>query len=336
MIRLSYSAITEFQTCPRKYYYSSVLKRGARGSMGRALGFGLAFHEAQAVLWEGGDDRLDKARARWSEAAAREALSFEDTLLGEVLLLGYSLRWDDFRLNYQGAPLVERRVTVPVLDLQGNPDPELELVCVFDVVAMDMDGTTVPVEHKTTTSPIDPGAPYWQRLEMNLQASIYYIVAGDAGRPVNHILWDVIKAPRLERLLATPVERREFYTRPPKGKSAGDPKPGTRLVDETADEFAARVMDQILTDPAGYFQRQAIYRSEDEIARVRADIWMTGQSMLHSLRTGAYPRNLDSCQKFNRPCPYLPVCTGQTDIEDERVYTIRRRNDAAGNEGLWK
>jgi hypothetical protein len=304
--------------------------------MGRALGFGIAFHEAQAALWEGGDHALDKARTAWAVAAARETLSFEDTLLGEVLLLGYSLRWDDFRLNYQGAPLVERRVTVPVLDLQGNPDPELELVCVFDVVAMDEDGTTVPVEHKTTTSAIDPGSAYWTRLDNNLQASIYYVVAGDAGRPIKHILWDVIKAPRLERMLATPVERREFYVKPPKGKAAGDPKPGTRLVDETADEFAVRVMDQILTDPGSYFQRQAIYRSDDEVARVRADIWMTGQAMLHAERTGAYPRNLDSCQKYGRPCPYLPVCTGQADIDDDRVYTIRRRNDAGAEVGLWK
>lgn len=283
-------------------------------------------------MWTWQGEREDPARLRsaieaWNGAALEGRLGYEDSLLGQVLLIGYSLRYDDMRLFFQGAPLVEQRVVGPVLDLAGNPDPDLEVTAVFDIVAYDQEGNTVVVEHKTTKSPIDPGAAYWPRLDLNLQASLYYVVASDHGRSVNHILWDVVKAPELKKLNATPIDKREFYVKSGKWGEAGDPKPGTRLVDETAEQFATRVQELILSNPGAFYARQPVHRSEDEQARTRADLWMVGRQMVHAVENDCYPRNFDGCHKFNRECPYLPVCTGQADITDERMYQIRKRSD---------
>lgn len=667
-VRLSYSSISTFQLCPRKYAYSYIERKERIGGRSRPLGFGSAFHAAQEALWgwsgESTDPgRLSGARKAWADAAASEQLSFEDTLLGEVLLIGYAARWDDLRLSFHGTPLVECKVELPVLRPDGTPDPELVLVCVFDVVTYDADGSSVVVEHKcltgdaelfnqaeglyrtaqdlvgkpvilwtghawgaasvtigsvqpcvavglrsgrtlrvssnhpvltpagwapaggltvgcpvmhsgsgtsgdgvalsddqiawlgymlgdgtfpkgddrraqftkrpgpvlddfvivskwlgfqvacysspkrsaaavqcrgefplaletegfrsankrvpptlmgmdraqtrhflralwstdghfysshdhlyvgyssrsqllcsdvqrllhrlgietrlsncpvvykgakrdywqlrvvsreakrrmrelllgsakyvtlpavrdgvhcndsagldavvsvehlgdlqtysvevpgahtfelegvlthnTTKSDVSPGAAYWGRLDGNLQASIYWLAAADHGRDVQCVLWDVIRAPLFKRADATPLADREYYKRPPAGSGfkPGDLKPGQRTADETADEFAERIMSKVLAEPNAYFGRQELARSDDELDRVRMDLWAVGRQMVHAVRTGAFPRNLQSCNAFNEPCAYLPVCRGEATIDDPTLYRLRVREE---------
>lgn len=339
-MRINYTAISDFQRCNRYYAYRHLERRVRLGYAGRALSFGRAGHKGQEALWGWTGDpddpgRLQAALGAFGAAAAEESLSFEDTILGQILLIGYSARWDDLRLSYHMAPLVERKVTVPVLKPNGDPATDLEVTAVFDVIAYDLDGQTVPVEHKFTSTPIDPGAAYWGRLDLNLQASLYWIVATDAGRQVGHVLWDAIRAPQMKRYEATPLDKRELYkraTRRSDGSTAavGDPKPGVRLDDETADQFTNRVMEKVSSEPAMYFGRQPLYRDESELDRVRADLWQVGRAMQTAVDEGNFPRNLDSCETIKRmrggiDCDYLPVCRGEADIEDERLYTIRVR-----------
>lgn len=334
MLRLSYSSISDFQRCPRYYAHRHIDRRDRIGGGSRPLGFGRSFHKAQEALWgwagEADDPaRLQAATTAFSKEATLEGLSWEDHLLGEVLLIGYAARWDDLRLSFHGTPQPEVKVVGPVLNPSGTPEDGLEIAAVFDVVTTDVDGSTVLAEHKTTKSEIAPGAAYWGSLDLNLQASIYWIVATDAGHQVGHILWDAVRAPEWKRYEATPLDKREFYKRPPAGSTAkpGDPKPGVRLTDETADQFAERVMSKVLTDPNAFYGRQALYRSDDELARVRMDLWSVGKQMQHAVEVGAFPRNLQSCRAFNTECAYLPVCRGEADINDDRLYRLRVRRD---------
>ena len=340
-LRLSTSSVTEFARCPRLFAHNHIDRRERWGATSRPLAFGRAGHKGQEALWrwEGAPadpGRLQAAVDAFQASADTEGLCPEDRILGQVLLLGYAARWDDLKLSFHTAPLVEQKVVVPVLDPAGQPDPDLVLVAVFDVVAYDEDGSTVPIEHKFTVSNIDPGGAYWGRLDLNLQASIQWIVATDAGRSVGHLLWDAIRAPQLRMYQATPLDKREFYKKAYKRADgtvaqAGDPKPGIRLEDETMDAFTARVVASVLSTPAGFFGRKVVTRDEGELDRVRLDLWGWGQQMLRARETGAYPRNLDACETVKRmqggiECAYLPVCTGETTIDDDRVYQIRTRS----------
>lgn len=343
--RTSYSAITDWQRCPRYYGYKHVERIDRIGSKGRSLGFGSAFHLAQAKLWSWEGDHADPARLQgaaqeFARAALEEGLSYEDRVLGEILLIGYTARWDDLRLSFHTPPIVEQKVIAPILAPNGEPDEELEVAAVFDVVAYDEEGRTIPVEHKTTVSDISPGSAYWNRLELNLQASLYYIVASDVGRYVGHVLWDAIRAPELKRLQATPPEKREFYVRKTERKDGtvampGDPKPGIRLNDETANQFAQRVMGEVLSNPLGFYGRLPLHRDESELDRVRYDLWSASRQMLHAKETGLFPRNLDACFKFNRPCQYLPVCRGEASIEDPALYRVRESREPEAEKVLW-
>lgn len=326
-LRLSYSAISDYQTCPRKYYFRWVLQRSAIALAGRSLAFGRAFHEAQEAWWAGEGDgalRLIEAIKKWYEHA--DELTAEDRILGEVLLIGYAAYWSDEALRYQNIPLAERKVETPVLGPDGQPVPEQTGVAVFDVVAYNAQGQTVIIEHKTTRSDVSPGTRYWDRVELSLQADMYHLAAADLGRNVDHVLWDVVRVPDVSRLPATPVHLRETYQKSGPWGKKGDFKRNVRLEPETLDEFQARLTQTILDNPEAYYGRKPLYRDQAALDRARADIWAVGQQIENSLRTGAFPRNTDSCNKYGVQCQYLPVCSGAADINDERLYQIRKRD----------
>src|SRR5262249_20381666 len=140
--------------------------------------------------------------------------------------------------------LAERKVVLPVLRADGTPDPDLEYTVVFDVVGYDRDGNTVLVEHKGTASDITT-QKFWSRFETSLQLPLQVLAAIDCGRAPQKLVLDAVRIPVMHRAKATPIEKREFYKRATAGAAVGDPKPGTRLRDETREEFAARVQDAL-------------------------------------------------------------------------------------------
>lgn len=329
-IRISVSAVQTWQLCNRKYYYNYMAERVRLGESNRPMHFGSAFHEAQAVWWsrhsdENEAERLIAARHKWEDEAGKYGLSADDKLLGNVLLTGYSVRWSDYGLLFQGQPIVEQKVELPLLDPNGNPDPDFVFVLVMDVRTFDETGRTVIIEHKTTGSKIDEGAAYWSRIQNNIQANSYYMAAEDNGHDVAYVLWDVIRAPELTRRSATPIEKREFYLRDGKYGKKGDPKPGTYLTAETHGEFIERLTNLVLSDPRAFFAREQLTPSESEIHQTRADLWGVGQQIKQACDTGSFPRNRKSCMAFNKPCPYLPVCNDEADIDDPRLYTIKTK-----------
>ena len=124
MRRASYSALSDYLTCNRKFYYRWRLgKRAVSASASRSLVFGRAFHEAQAAWWATEGDpatRLIAAITRWGEVNSE--LSAEDRVTGEVLLIGYAAHWSDAMLRYHMIPLAEKRVTAPLLGPDGKPE----------------------------------------------------------------------------------------------------------------------------------------------------------------------------------------------------------------------
>lgn len=331
-LRLSYSAISEFQLCQRKFYLNRVAGYRPVGPEPRPLAFGNAFHAGQQAWWAGrhNDDpgaRLAAAQAAFAQSAELSGLNLADQILGGLLLTGYGAIYADQGLMFHAQPVVEERVVAPVLNPQGRPDPDLEVVAVFDAVCYDEAGRTVVIEHKTTKSLLDDGSRYWERTDPNMQVSLYYIVAGDLGRTVGRFVWDAVRAPEYTLHTATPPEKREFYKRSGTWGKVGDPKPGTRLSDESPDEFAENIRNAIFADPGAFFVRRDLTRTPDELERTRSDLWTVGQQMLRARDTGQYPRNPQSCNAFNTPCAFQPVCWRGESVENPRLYTIRPPRD---------
>ena len=168
------------------------------------------------------------------------------------------------------------------------------------------DVARVVVEHKTTSADITPGSPYWRRLALDAQVSLYL---GGAGA----LLYDVIKKPSLRPLRATPVEARR-YTK------AGTLYAAQREHDETPDAYEARLLADIAQHPDAYYQRGTVVRTEEEAREAGRDVWMAARMIRESRYLDAWPRNPSACDAYGRTCDYWPVCSGTASLDDDVLY----------------
>jgi hypothetical protein len=218
-------------------------------------------------------------------------------------------------------------------------------------------GTTVLIEHKTSSSDIEDGSTFWKRLRLDSQASNYLVGAKAAGFEPTAVLYDVIRKPRIKPYTATPVEKRE-YTKPKdrackeckKKNPAPGPHveavanddgssrdvqcvdgrivtdPGGRLYanmrehDETPDEYRARLRLDIIENVESYFKRGIVVRSVSEEREAAHDAWDVAEQVSRSRLTGRWSRNVDACERYGRFCDHFAVCTGETSHDNPTRY----------------
>jgi len=72
-------------------------------------------------------------------------------------------------------------------------------------------GHSYVIEHKSTVQDTSAGSPYWSKLAVDTQLSIYLDAAAFAlDIPVHGAIYDVLKRPQHEPKLATPADRIEY------------------------------------------------------------------------------------------------------------------------------
>ncbi len=326
-LRLSHSSIQDFLRCSRRWYLAKIQNLEAVAPLARPLDFGSAFHAGQEAWWtvDGSpQERLQAAHQHFA-AKATDELSWEDRQLGPELLTGYACMYGSDELRFHSVPIAERKVILPVLNPDGVEDPDLEYTVIFDVVAYDADGRTVLVEHKTTASDIQT-AKFWGRFDTSLQLPLQALAAFDCGREPSKLILDAVRAPVAHRAKATPIENRKFRTRDDKWGKKGDPLPGTRTRDESREEFAVRMQDDILDNPGKYYARKEYFFDEHSLRMARYDLWSVGQQMLDIIRRdGATPRNPDGCDKYNSVCDFEPACWRGESLSDPKLYRLRTK-----------
>ena len=124
-------------------------------------------------------------------------------------------------------------------------------------------------------------------------------------------LYDVLSKPNLK-----PYKKSAEV----KLKKDGTPYANQRLEDETPEQFEARILEDIAADPAGYFGRAEVVRLEDEVVEAVQDIWQFGRMLRENDLRGFYPRNVDACIRFGRPCPFFGVCAGEASLDDPELF----------------
>jgi hypothetical protein len=306
-----------------------VLRLEGVGEVSRPLDIGRAFHAGQEHWWTGEGSFEARLRAAHEAfAASGSNLSFEDSVLGPELLTGYAAMYGDDELRFVSLPIAERKVVLPVLHPDtGEPEPDLEYTVIFDVVGYDHDGNTVLVEHKSTASDITT-IKFWSRFENSLQLPLQTLAAIDSGRAPQKLVLDAVRAPIMHRLRTTPPEKREFYKRASANGlcKVGDPKPGTRLRDETREEFAARVRESILENPGAFYARREYFFDAHSLDMARYDLWSVGQQMLDVVRrAGATPRNPEGCEKYASVCEFDAACWRGAALTDPSLYQVRSK-----------
>jgi len=298
-MRLSPSKISKFQGCPAKYNFHYNLNIEAIDDDDTARNIGTRIHSYLESWFE---------RTEPGDSSACQALV--DSPVLESTALGYHHRWKG--VEYE----LLANETERIVDIGDD-----QLFGIWDKLIIDNQGRTCIVEHKTTRQNIDPGSRYWDRLVLNTQIDFYFLLACKLGIKIDYILYDVIRIPQLRPLRATPKNKRQYYKT---GDKKGSPRPGTRLKAENPSEFKQRLLAYVTENVYSMYVRKKLFRTQEDIRRTMDDFESLSIQLEVSNGSGAFPRNPNYCYAFNRECEFLPVCTGQTSIDNEQLYQIRK------------
>jgi hypothetical protein len=236
-----------------------------------------------------------------------------DTVKLQVLVMGYHHRWADMQPSL-GIEDIEVVKTFPI----RNPETGRISRTWRGLAKLDKVYAGHIVEHKTTSQDIGPGATYWQQLAIDDQCS-YYWDAVDFE--LEGVIYDVVHKPGLKPLKCTPPDKRRYTAK-------GHLYANQRDVDETPDEYMARLTTHVATNPDLYYARVTIVRLEEELIEAREDIWWTAKDLHRCKTRGKFPKNPGSCMKWNRLCDYFEVCSKRADINDD----LRFRSAASKHE----
>jgi hypothetical protein len=313
---LTTSAQRAYRTCPRKYLYT--YEEGYRPAhVADALTFGTLGHRGLEAWW--GAARTGGEPEAWWAAAAAEVDRERDPFQRAralSLMWGYHSRWQ--ALTWQGEPMrvlaVEAEFRGPLLNPEtGAASRTWERAGKLDAV-VEVGGRVYVVEHKTTSEDIAPGGDYWQRLQIDAQVSNYVTGARLLGFDVAGVIYDVIRKPALEPLLATPVEQRKYT------KATAKELPrlyaGQRAEDESPEAFYDRLNATIGADLDAYYARALVVRLAEEEREAALDLWQTGQQIRDARRMNVWPRNADACVRWGRRCSFFGVCVGTESLDD--------------------
>ncbi len=315
---LSNSSLTTFRRCPREYYFRYVLLRKGRAKAA-ALRFGTLFHVALNAWWRCSGDaayRFAAALAAIAEHIAKqdnESDAFE-VVKAQCLIAGYSARWADE--GYETLA-VELRFRLPI---EGA---EYDLGGAIDAIVR-KGGRVRNVEHKTTSADISVGSDYWRHVvTLDPQVSTYMHAARVLGYDPRDTLYDVIRKPTLPHLFATPEEARK-YTKPTKAEPIPRLYATQRERDETPEEYAERLTEDIATNPTRYYARMPIVRLEEDDAEHARDVRGTAALIRFAETHDTWPRSPNACERFGRLCEYHDVCSGITSITDNSRYQTKQ------------
>lgn len=193
------SRLRVFRQCNRAHFYRYAL--GIRTPSSPAMAFGTHAHKALEAwyrAWQTGEDRLAAAFAVIDEL---EDIDDIDRIRLRVLVAAYHARWgsEDWEVL---AVEQEFRYFLGGIEIGGKIDA---------LIRERSTGRVFVVEHKTSTQDTSPGSPYWDRLAIDTQVSIYIDGASfGLDYEISGCVYDVLKRPQHELLLATPEDKRKF------------------------------------------------------------------------------------------------------------------------------
>lgn len=335
---LTHSEIQCFQRCPREHHYRYRLRRRPRAES-QALRFGHVFDESLQTWWSVGPlHGLEAANIKLDQIAKADPkfLSPFDIEKARALLYCYDARWGNEPYEILRVQPIFR---MPIVNPQTNrTSKKFELGGKLDVLVRDIRTMEIVIiETKTTSSDIKPEASYWHTISvLDPQISTYYggarvILKGMGIKDdVARCVYDVIRKPQLRPKKATPVESREYLKKDPTKLKANQ-----RETDETVDEYADRVMEDLLGQVpqvgVGFDSKLAfdtlrqhlgrgpIVRLEHEEYDHQMDVWHTAQQLSENELARRAPRHRGSCKRFGSFCAYFGVCSGVTPIESFEV-----------------
>ena len=286
---LTHSRMACFRACPRKHqiaYEFGIRKEDES----LPLRIGSAFHLALDLTDKGID-------------VTPEDLRLKDPFDMAMVMAMFEGHREYYKADEDQLQVVasEQEFHIPLINPEtGRPTPIWDFGGKVDRIVKLADSRIALQEYKTTTRDFAPGAEYWNALHMDSQLSIYVIAARQLGFDIQTVLYDVTRRPMLKPLKATPMDKRKY-------KKDGALYANQRDVDETPDEYANRIGDDIFNRPDHYFARIEVARLDQDLEDCKADIWAQQLAIRSCQKLDNWWRNPGNCYGMFS-CEFLPIC----------------------------
>jgi len=296
---------------------------------GKTLRMGSAYHEGLDLLRTTNDldTALTAVRAEYEFCPEnfdqREWEVERETVV--ALVNGYHWRWGDtlkvkasempFRIRLRN-PATESPSTV--FDLGGKID---------GIVEMENCNIDAELESKTVSEDISFESGYWQRLQLDLQPTIYLIGARELGFNLHTVLWDATRKPTIKpsavavcddlgAKIVLDAQGQRVRTEKGQWRQTGDTAKGYVLQqrDMTPEEWSKKLTSDIGERPEFYYQRREIPRLDSEIAECRAELWELQQTIRTAENENKWYRTVSFSTCPN--CCYFGLCSSKYNPAD--------------------
>jgi hypothetical protein len=328
---LTSSRLKAARSCKRKHRIAYEL--GYRpATEAEELFFGALLHLALEAWWKAvqlalvPDEWLGRALAALSAERADPFVLAK----AQVMIMGYHARWESEAAHFEVLGVEEQFECDIINPETGAPSRTWRLGGRLDVRVRDRRDNLVKfIEHKSSSEDVAPGTPYWRRLRMDGQVSVYFDGCEALGTPAAACIYDVLGKPRLHpgnvpltdehgNKIVLDAKGERVRTAQGKWRQTGDTAQGyvVQTRPETVDEYKARLVEAITAEPDRYYARGEVVRLEQELRDARFDIWSMGKELRENELAGRAQRNPDACESYGRMCPYFDVCSGVASLDD--------------------
>jgi hypothetical protein len=323
MDTITHSRTASFKACRKKHWYEYEL--GLRPTIdARALRIGTAHHSGLDTWKKTADNEaaIETARATYGECPAMfDSADWEmERETVAALVSGYCWRWKEAAHKVIASELSFR---LPLVNpATGAKSKLFELAGKIDGIIEMEDGRLAVEEEKTVSEDVGTGASYWQRLQIDTQASIYMYAARQLGYDVATVIWSATRKPTIKPTAVAVVDDlgakivldaagNRVKTARGEWRQTGSTDDGyiLRTRPMNTDEWTKRLVDDIGERPEFYFARMEIPRLDSEIAEMQAELWDIQKTIRTAQNENRWYRtvSVDTCPW----CSYFGLCASK-------------------------
>jgi len=340
---LTASSTRAHKKCPYLYYLQYVL--GIRPAIEeQALRFGKAWHRCLELLAGGQSVEQVVAQIDQWYAQCPTHVELTDWHVERETLAAAISAYDWFwKIDPAQVEACEQTFNLPIVNPEtGAASTKWRMAGKIDKRVRRGERLLVR-EHKSSSADLSPQSDYWLQKRLDSQIS-FYVLAGRQLAGVAGVDYDVFRKPQIRPSMLTQAETKAFVQ---SGEYCGDrfdvyvatdldggpmvsvdtivadvklgaaPKPTKAnpnpeqpfAIRETPAMFGARLVQTICAEPARYFARQEIARTELDLEQFRHELWAQMQAINDQTLSGRFFRNENAClQKGDKKCPYCSIC----------------------------
>lgn len=301
---ITYSSIAAFKSCRKRYQYRYVagLEQKERPLY---FDFGTAVHLALAEHYRGADqtaivlsiENYFAENAPAQDESERLQKWIEARELAVAIYQQYIKRYPQESFKVVD---VEKGFELPIIDVRGEPYPNLLLAGKADMV-VDENGLWV-VEHKTATT-ID--TKYKRRLTLDAQSMIYLEAMERVyGQKFNGVIYNVLA----KSIPVMPKVLKKGSLSMDKGQNTTPELYRQAIAENGLNEADyAEFLAYLEENQKEYFYREYLTFSQEERGEWRRELWQIAADIERAGELDSFYRNTASCYGFGQ-CEFTHIC----------------------------